>query len=223
MALVFIFISLLLGMSDALPQDLSGKMLVFPQETKTDHVTLITSRQNLRVTTVCLRYFTDLSRECPLFTVATHSQENDFIIYKNARDEMEFYVRGDYAAFKGLDNQLNKWHSVCGTWDAASGLVQLWVNGKHSSIKFVTNSIINEPMSIVLGQEQDSFGGGFSSSQSFVGMIRDVHMWDKILSPCEIRYYSNELSFPPGNILSWNSIEFQLTGRVLIKDVADQC
>ncbi|KAK7886375.1 hypothetical protein WMY93_025996 [Mugilogobius chulae] len=175
MAQVYIFLSLLLGMSAALPQDMSGKMLIFPQETNTAHVRITTSRQNLGAVTVCLRYFTDLVRAFSVFSLATPSFTNDFTFFMNANSQI--LVRDIGITFKGLDYQINRWQSICATWDAASGVVQLWVNGKPSAMKFVTNSNISGPMIIVIGQDQDSYGGRFEAAQSFVGMMTDVHMW----------------------------------------------
>ena len=72
-------------------------------------------------------------------------------------------------------------------------------------------------------QEQDSHGGGFDLKQSFVGMMSDVHMWDYILSPCEIQKYVDELNFTPGNVLNWSAMELQITDRVLIEDKQHTC
>ncbi|XP_033837647.1 C-reactive protein-like [Periophthalmus magnuspinnatus] len=219
MALVFISLSLILGMSAALPQDMTGKMLVFPQETNTAHVRLTPSRQNLGAVTVCMRYFSDLTRPFTFFGLVTPSYNNDFHIFKMpARDEINVDVRNIVLNFKGQDYQLNRWQSVCGTWDAASGLVQLWVDGKPSSMKFATESNISGPMIIVLGQDQDSYGGSFDSGRSFVGMISDVHMWDYVLPPHHINNYRRKFTFPPGNVLNWNLIEFQIVGKVLIQE-----
>uniref|UniRef100_A0A8C9XYN8 Pentraxin (PTX) domain-containing protein n=1 Tax=Sander lucioperca TaxID=283035 RepID=A0A8C9XYN8_SANLU len=85
--------------------------------------------------------------------------------------------------------------------------------------KFISSgSNISGPIIIVLGQEQDTHGGGFDIKQSFVGMMSDVHLWDHILSPCEIQNYMHHLNFAPGNVLNWRALEFQTTGRVLIED-----
>lgn len=74
-----------------------------------------------------------------------------------------------------------------------------------------------------ISQFPDSQGGGFLTYVSFIGMISDVHMWDSVLSPCEIQNYSNELSFTPGNVLNWNALDFQITGRVLLEDKQRIC
>ncbi|XP_023132933.2 serum amyloid P-component-like [Amphiprion ocellaris] len=204
----------------AIPRDLSNKMFTFPQETNTAHVRLTTSRQNLGAVTVCLRSFTDLKRAHSLFSLATPSAIENFLIFKRAAsDEFELWARNRYVILYGEDYELNTWHSVCSTWNAVSGVMQLWLDGKPSSRKFVSSgSNINGPMLIVLGQEQDSYGGGFDSKQSFAGMMSDVHMWDYVISPDEILRYSDHLSFTPGNVLNWWSLDFQIVGRVLIED-----
>lgn len=72
-------------------------------------------------------------------------------------------------------------------------------------------------------QEQDSHGGGFDLKQSFVGMMSDVHMWDYVLSSCEIHSYMDDLNFTPGNVLNWRALEYQIVDRVLIEDKLMTC
>ncbi|XP_074484787.1 serum amyloid P-component-like, partial [Sebastes fasciatus] len=205
--------------------DLSGKMFTFPQQSNTSHVRLTTSTQVLRAVTVCLRSFTDLRRAHPLFSMATPSVSNEVLILKDAaNDEFQLHIRNKYVDIRGQDYKLNTWHSICTTWDSASGLVQLWLDGKPSSRKFISSgSSISGPIIIVLGQEQDSHGGGFDSSQSFVGMMSDVHMWDYTISHCEIQKYLDGMTFTSGNVLNWNALEFHITDRVLIEDKQPIC
>ncbi|KAM9352902.1 uncharacterized protein ABDE67_005291 [Symphorus nematophorus] len=203
----------------ASPRDLSGKMFTFPEETKTANVRLTTSRQDINALTVCFSSITDLSRDYTLFSLATQSIDNAFLIFIHkvaARNVIQLYVRNKNADFGGQDYKLNMWHSICATWDSVSGLVQLWIDAKPSIRKFTGGSNITRPI-VILGQEQDSYGGGFDIKQSFVGMMSDVHMWDYVLSPCEIQHYVNDLNFTPGNVLNWRALQFQTTGRVLIE------
>ncbi|GLD63607.1 C-reactive protein-like protein [Lates japonicus] len=377
----------------AVPQDLSGKVFTFPQETNTAHVRLTTSRQDFSAVTVCHRSFTDLKRDhalfslstpshqndiliyweetnkqmkphirdrqigyggwdykpytwhsvCTtwdsasglvqlwfdgqpstrrfinsgsniggspiiilaqdqdshgdlrrdhsLFSLATPSNDNDFLIFKSgANDEIALYIRGNHAGFGGQEYKLNMWHSICSTWDSASGVAQLWLDGKPSSRKFFSSgsnirgpiimvlgqeqdshggafdinqslvgmtsdvhilkdgifaaygdvdsmcckssrsvrfissgsNITGSPV-IVLGQEQDSLGGGFDIKQSFIGMMTDVHMWDYVLSSCEIHNYVDELNFTPGNVLNWRALGFRTTGKVLVENQLIAC
>ncbi|KAL3060299.1 hypothetical protein OYC64_014791 [Pagothenia borchgrevinki] len=211
---------LMLTACAATPQDLSGQMFTFPQETNSAHVRLTTSRQVLSAVTVCFRSFSDLRRDITLFSLSTPSADNDFGMYKlAATDALVMRIRNTRMDFIGQDYKLNTWHSLCSTWDSGSGLSQMWLDGQPSSRRFINSgSSISGPIIIVLGQDQDSHGGGFDIKQSFVGMMSDVHMWDHVLSPCEIQNYVHHLNFPPGNVLNWNELEFQIIGRVLIED-----
>uniref|UniRef100_A0A673BGC7 Pentraxin family member n=1 Tax=Sphaeramia orbicularis TaxID=375764 RepID=A0A673BGC7_9TELE len=189
--------------------NLSGKMFIFPQPTNTAQVMLTTSIQNFSAFTVCFRSFTDLRRVHSFFSLATPSVFNEIRILKE----------GNNVEVAGQGYKLNTWQSICTTWDSASGLVQLWLDGKPSSRKFISSgSNISGPIVIVLGQDQDSFGGGFDAAQSFVGMMSDVYMWDYVLSPCEIQRYMDERNFPTGNVLNWGALEFVTMGRVLIEN-----
>ncbi|XP_075965630.1 C-reactive protein-like isoform X1 [Anarhichas minor] len=221
----FLLLLVMLTACAAAPQDLSGKMFIFPQQTSSAKVRLTASRQGFGAVTVCHRSFTDLKRDHVLFSLATPSSANDFlIIWEEATKEMEPHIKNVKTEYKGWDYKSNMWHSICTTWNSESGLVQLWFDGQPSIKKFASSgSDISGSTIIILGQEQDSHGGGFDLKQCFIGMMSDVHMWDYALSPCEIQKYVDELNFTPGNVVNWSALEFQITGRVLIEDKQKFC
>ncbi|KAM6995737.1 C-reactive protein-like isoform 1-T2 [Tautogolabrus adspersus] len=209
----------------ALRQDLSGKMFTFPQQTNSAYVKLTTTKESLSAITVCHRSFTDLKRDHVLFSMSTSGNSNAFLTFwDNTNKEMEAHVRDKAAEFAGTDYKLNMWHSICTTWDSTSGLVQLWFNGQPLTRKFSTSGTsFQGPFIIILGQEQDSHGGGFDLKQSFVGMMSDIHMWDYTLSACEIHNYMDDLNFTPGNVLNWRALEFQIVDRVLVDKEEKTC
>uniref|UniRef100_A0A3P8RIT8 Pentraxin family member n=2 Tax=Amphiprion percula TaxID=161767 RepID=A0A3P8RIT8_AMPPE len=206
-------------------EDLTGKMLTFPAESNTAHVKLNSSKDDFSAVTVCHRTFTDLNRDHVLFSMAISSSSNAFLLFwDNTNKEIEPHVKEAKAEFRGFDYKLNMWHSICATWDSKSGLVQLWFDGLPSIKKYVgSGSNIRGRPIIILGQEQDSYGGGFHDKQSFVGMVSDVHMWDYVLSSCEIQRYLNELNFTPGNVLNWAAMELQQIGRVVTEEKFMSC
>ncbi|XP_055359176.1 serum amyloid P-component-like isoform X2 [Betta splendens] len=223
--MLLVFLLVMMAACPAIPQDLSGKMFTFPQQTNTAHVKLTSSRQSLGAVTVCLRFFTDLRREHALFSLSTSSFSNDFMIqWDDKNKEIEPHIRDQKVEYGGQDFKLNMWHSVCTTWDSSSGLAQVWLDGQPSVRKYSSSgsSISGSPI-IILGQEQDSHGGGFDINQSFVGMMSDVHMWDYVLSSCEIQKYVDELNFTPGNVLNWKALDFQIVDRVLIEEKQSSC
>ncbi|XP_034730503.1 C-reactive protein-like [Etheostoma cragini] len=213
-------LSVMLTLCAASPQDLSGKMFTFPEPSDSAHVRLTTSRQVLSAVTVCLRFFTDLRRDYSLFSLANLASDNELLIFNSdSGNTYNYYIKNKVEVFIEQHYKLNTWHSICTTWDSESGLGQLWLDGKPSSRKYISSgSNISGPIIIVLGQEQDSHGGGFDEKQCFVGMMSDVNMWDYNLSPCEIQNYMHHLNFAPGNVLNWRALEFQTTGRLLIED-----
>lgn len=100
------------------------------------------------------RSFTDLSRSHSLFSLATPSSANDFLIWKETEEgQLSIYVRNQRVTFIGQNYKVNTWHSICATWDSASGVAQLWLDGMFSSRKFVSSgSNITGPITIILGQ-----------------------------------------------------------------------
>uniref|UniRef100_A0A3B4A2S1 Pentraxin family member n=1 Tax=Periophthalmus magnuspinnatus TaxID=409849 RepID=A0A3B4A2S1_9GOBI len=207
-------------------QDLSSKMFTFPQQTNSAHVRLRTSKNSFSALTVCHRSFTDLKRDHGLFSLALPSNANEFVLFfKYDTQEIQPHLKAGKVGYRVLDYKPNQWHSICTTWESSTGLVQLWFNGQPLSRKYVSGgqaAMSGSPI-ITLGQEQDSHGGGFDITQSFIGMMTDVHMWDYVLSSCEIQKYMSELSFTPGNVLNWAALDFQINGRVLIENKSLYC
>ncbi|KAG7282145.1 hypothetical protein CRUP_034892, partial [Coryphaenoides rupestris] len=208
----------------AAPQDLSGKIFIFPKETATDHVKLLTSKTQFQAVTSCLRYFTDITRGYTIFSMSTRSHINAYVIYKFGPTSMRILAQDATADFLMLPTPVNKWASICATWTSETGLTQVWMDGQPSSKRLIHQGspISGTPM-IILGQEQDSYGAGFDLKQSFVGMISDVHMWDYVLSPCELRDYAGSTSFSPGNVLNWRAMEFVIVGKVLVEQKQGLC
>ncbi|XP_029958560.1 serum amyloid P-component-like [Salarias fasciatus] len=206
-------------------QDLSGKMFTFPVQNDRARVRLITPKQEFRAVTVCHRSFTDIKRNHGLFSLSTSGSSNSFLIFwDETNKEMEAHIMNQKSEFIGLDYKANMWHSICTTWDSATGLVQLWFNGRPTISKFVfVDTAITGSTIIILGQEQDAHGGGFDSDQAFVGMMSDVHMWDYVLSSCEIQSYVDELNFTPGNVLNWKALQFVITDKVLVEPKSSVC
>lgn len=70
---------------------------------------------------------------------------------------------------------------------------------------FKKGHTIRNEGSLVLGQEQDSIGGGFETAQSFKGMLSRVNVWDKVLTEAEIK--NSKLCLfdkdKEGNVYKW--------------------
>ncbi len=71
----------------------------------------------------------------------------------------------------------------------------VWTHGNNQSCLFidkVSQGCVNQTtstldiQSLILGQEQDNVGGGFSSSQAFDGLIDELVVFDEIIQPGQI-------------------------------------
>lgn len=153
--------------------------------------------------------------------MATAVHSNGFLLFKPDAPVIQMYARDDKTDFQSLLLPPNTWHSLCTTWNAENGLAQLWLNGNPTIKRFIKTGKITGALSVILGQEQDTFGGGFDAKQSFVGILGNFHMWNHVLPASEIRQYMNGMYFTPGNVFNWKDLHYELTGSVFVENVAD--
>ncbi|CAH2315867.1 Hypothetical predicted protein [Pelobates cultripes] len=198
-------------------EDLSNKAFLFPKETANAHIILNPeAAKPLEKLTVCLRSYTELTREHSLFSLACPGSEKDntFLILTLPPNVYSVYVNQEENRFK-IDPEVLDWKHTCVSWNSDTGVIQLWVNGKLYPRKISNKGFtIPIPTFIILGQDQDSFGGGFQAAQSFVGEMRDVHMWDFVLSQEDIQnVLVNDIN---GNVLSWTALQYESNGEVVV-------
>ena len=65
----------------------------------------------------------------------------------------------------------------------------------YSSTSLSDGNTITDGGALVIGQDQDSVGGGFSSSQSFIGTIDEIMLFSRVLAPEEVQDIYNENYF----------------------------
>ena len=68
--------------------------------------------------------------------------------------------------------------------------------------------------SLVLGQEQDSEGGSFDASQSFVGEMTGVNFWNRVIDQNEIASMSKSCRGGEGNVYKWSDFKSHIIGGV---------
>ncbi|XP_053552075.1 C-reactive protein isoform X2 [Bombina bombina] len=199
---------------------MDGKVFLFPKATSTAYVTLKPALNDpLNKLTICLRSYTEILREHSLISIATPGSSNDnaFILYAKPPNACAAFVGQEENLFKINPDTLD-WKHTCVTWDSDTGVVQLWINGKLYPRKVSKKGFsFNAKTSIILGQEQDSFGGGFDIKQSFVGEITDLHMWDYVLEPLDIQKALLGFTSTNGNVISWNALQYEMKGNVFVQ------
>ncbi|KAG8509950.1 C-reactive protein [Galemys pyrenaicus] len=197
--------------------DMHKKAFVLPKESDNSFVTLTAQlKKPLTAFTVCLYTYTDVSRDYSLFSYATRKQPNEILLYWSKTRGYVFGVGGDEVIFPSPEVTATPVH-VCASWESASGIAELWVDGKPKVRRSLKKGFsVGTEAIIVLGQEQDSFGGGFDKNQSLVGDIGDVNMWDSVLSPEQIStLYAGGPVSP--NVLNWQALKYEAHGEVFTR------
>nr|UNO86015.1 C-reactive protein [Macaca mulatta] len=199
--------------------DMSMKAFVFPKESDNSYVTLKARlTKPLKAFTVCLHFYTELSstRGYSIFSYATKRRNNEILISWSKDIGYSFTVGGSEILFEVPEVTVAPVH-ICTSWESASGIVEFWVDGKPRARKSLKRGYtVGEDASIILGQEQDSFGGSFETQQSLVGDIGNVNMWDFVLSPDEISTVYRGGTFSP-SVLYWRALKYEVQGEVFIK------
>jgi len=79
------------------------------------------------------------------------------------------------------------WHFVCTTWDN-NGRFKLWLDGVvvYSRDDVMKDKVINSGGALVLGQDQDTLGGGFDATQALIGEMKGVMVFSSELSELRI-------------------------------------
>ncbi|XP_048214156.1 mucosal pentraxin-like [Perognathus longimembris pacificus] len=193
--------------------DMTGKVFIFPQESATAHVSLMPLvRKPLHNFTLCLKAFTDHICPYSLFSYSTPSRDNGLLLFVNKMGEYILTIGNLDVTFKAPVTPYIPVH-VCVSWESASGIAEFWVNGKPCGRKGLRKGYsVGAQAKIILGQEQDSFGGRFEAKQSFVGEIWEVLLWDHVLPLTEMCEWCYS-----GNILNWQALSNEESSYVVTK------
>jgi len=150
----------------------------------------------------------------PWFSYATKTDANSILLRAWTHHAMRTTNTVTFARFNWNDVSLvkNEWYNLCFTWK--SGEVDFYING----VKVVMTGIAPRGKTIlggtlVLGQEQDSIGGGFVIKDVFNGEMYNMNVFKKKLSLNEVAgIYHNgrcaevERSLSYDIVLSWEDI-----------------
>ncbi|XP_008068520.1 pentraxin-4-like [Carlito syrichta] len=188
---------------------IGGPVLIFPNASIENVVFLSPSfLTTLRALSICSWVRTDSGRLGTLLSYATEDNDNKLVLH--GWDSMSpgsvHFVIGDpdfrvLPLYPLLDN---RWHHICVIWMSVQGRYWLYVDRRllATGSHFREGYEIPPGGSLVLGQEQDSVGGGFDSSEAFVGRVSGLAIWDRALVPGEVADLATGKSLPTGAILT---------------------
>lgn len=129
-----------------------------------------------------------------------------------------FYITYDYIPTRVPSynlNDLDKWRQVC----------LVGVQG-HNHTFYMDGEALKswpwhlEPLlppggALVLGQDQDTLMGGYSTGQAFSGRLTEVNAWSRALTPTEVQRqgHCQEEMAPEGDWISWSDAPWKPQGQ----------
>lgn len=92
---------------------------------------------------------------------------------------------------------------------------------KDSGTSLQEGHVIKGGGVVVIGQDQDYVPGDpgwFQYSESFVGSISGVNLWNTVLPQDEVLRMSNTCNVGIGNALQWSDFQNKIHGDVILED-----
>ena len=118
------------------------------------------------------------------------------------------------------------WHHICAAWRNTDGSLKFYKDGvlSASETNFKKGNVIRSGGSLMLGQEQDLFGGGLDSTQSFQGYLSNLNMWDYVVCQEIITRMSKACLSGQGNLYKWSHFKHSVEGetRLFIPSPCDR-
>ncbi|XP_032003261.1 adhesion G-protein coupled receptor D2 [Hylobates moloch] len=169
-------------------------VLVFGERTADRAARLRSPLPELAALTACTHVQWDCASPGPaaLFSVAAPALPNALQLRAFAEPggdvRAALVVRGHHAPFLAAFRADGRWHHVCATWEQRGGRWALFSDGRRRAGARGLGAGHPVPSGgiLVLGQDQDSLGGGFSARDAFSGNLTDFHLWARALSPAQL-------------------------------------
>ena len=127
-----------------------------------------------------------------LLSGAVNGSFNELIFWFNSATLFNGYLKGLSLGTVSTSNyNNNNWHHL--SWRRSNGQSCLFIDTQLQGCQATTNSSALSISSLILGQEQDSIGGGFAANQDWEGILDELIIFRRALSNTEINsIYNNQ-------------------------------
>uniref|UniRef100_A0A3P8RMU6 Neuronal pentraxin receptor a n=1 Tax=Amphiprion percula TaxID=161767 RepID=A0A3P8RMU6_AMPPE len=200
-----------------------GYRLSFPTRTNYMYALVRHSIPKLRSFTACLWLRPAEGGIGTPLSYAVPDQPNELVLLQGLHSPAELLVN-DKVTQLPLNLSRGSWQHVCVSWSQKGGVWQAYQGGKlrGEGHGLATGHHIRPGGELVLGQEQDSLGGGFDSSQALVGQLSQVGLWDRVLSSSQVATLARCGKVPQGSVAPWTENGIEVHGGAT-KDPGEPC
>lgn len=116
----------------------------------------------------------------------------------------------------GIDLRDGAWHHVAVTWDGETGEARLYRDGVLAeSSRGRAGARLESGGILVLGEEQDTLGGGFDRDQSLIARMDELRVWNVVRTADQIKAGLTPGTLTgsaPGLVLAWSFDTFEDLG-----------
>ncbi|XP_078677630.1 uncharacterized protein LOC144914054 isoform X1 [Branchiostoma floridae x Branchiostoma belcheri] len=151
----------------------------------------------------------DTASSRTLFSYATaeSAHGNELLVLgKQGRTTYNLIINDHKSPAFELPIQADRWHLFCVTWLSGSGEWAFYMDGQQvtTGSGLATGHLVRTNGAWILGQEQDSVRGGFTSSEAYRGDLTRFNVWDRVLSAEEMKDVYKCSS--GGNVIDWATV-----------------
>ncbi|XP_037536700.1 adhesion G-protein coupled receptor D2 [Nematolebias whitei] len=191
-------------------QYLQFSSLNFPKESNEGFARVNVSFPALSSVSVCVRVQWDLkwNEVSTIFSYAAPVFTNEFQLRGQAdvqgRILLALIIHGKHLPYKASFMNDGAWHHICVTWHRSSNHWAIYVDGDRSDMGSDTDirrDIYGDGI-LILGQDQDSFGGDFT--EPFFGNITDLNVWNVSLEARHVRTLNSCSPITLEKLFTWN-------------------
>ncbi len=162
----------------------NGLGAYFTGSTINDYISIPNSVLNLREDITVMFWMKSSDSSGGILSGATSTYNNAFLIFDQG--SLKFYFKDQYWN-TGLSFDDGQWHHITFKRTGSDGQVYFYLNGNFVSTGSLSSGLISVSVGgLIIGQEQDSVGGGFVLSQAYSGYMDELRFYDRALNDTEI-------------------------------------
>lgn len=196
-----------------------GYLLVFPAPRSIENYAMKYPAIPSDLSQLSLCFFVKVVADQELQSIFSYAKLDDNDIYaEGSPTETAFGINDEHGSFNALVYD-GAWHHLCFTWENTYGELKLYKNGKfegqHRGLE--VGYTVRSGGHLVLGQDQDTFGGGFQLENTLNAQLAEVNMWDRVLSESEIASQYTNCRIPSGPVVAWSELKTLTHGSVIVK------
>uniref|UniRef100_A0A3Q1I9Q2 Uncharacterized protein n=1 Tax=Anabas testudineus TaxID=64144 RepID=A0A3Q1I9Q2_ANATE len=203
--------------------DVQVPALNFPKESREGFARVNMSFPDLSSVSVCVRVQWDpeWNEVSTIFSYASPVFTNEFQLRgqvdMQGRIILALIIQGKHLPYKASFSNDGAWHHICVTWDRSSGQWAIYVDGDRKDMGSGTDTSkdIHGDGILILGQDQDSFGGNFT--EPFFGNITDLNVWNMSLETTHVSALNACSPITQEAFFSWNLDH--LSSHLVVKEV----